>query len=107
MSKPRNKDREAIKRICRFLIGCPRMVLSYKWQGEPNAITVYSDFDWARCRETRKSTSGECFFHGDRLIKAYWKTQANIALSSAEAEYYSMVKAPSEGLGCWWTTCNH
>ena len=25
--------------------------------------------------------------------------QANIALSSAEAEYYSMVKAASEGLG--------
>ena len=33
------------------------------------------------------------------MIKAYSKTQANIALSSAEAEYYSMVKAASEGLG--------
>ena len=35
----------------------------------------------------------------DHLLKAYSKTQANIALSSAEAEYYSMVKAASEGLG--------
>ena len=26
MSKPRNKDWEALKRICRYLIGCPRMV---------------------------------------------------------------------------------
>ena len=33
------------------------------------------------------------------MIKAYSNTQANIALSSAEAEYYSMVKAASEGLG--------
>ena len=75
------------------------MVHSYRWQDEPNTITVYSDSDWAGCRETRKSTSGACFFHGDHLIKAYSKTQANIALSSAEAEYYSMVKAASEGLG--------
>ena len=33
------------------------------------------------------------------MIKAYSKTQVNIALSSAEAECYSMVKAASEGLG--------
>ena len=32
-------------------------------------------------------------------MKAYSKTRPNIALSSAEAEYYSMVKAASEGLG--------
>ena len=31
MSKPRNKDWEALKRICRYLIGCPRMVHSYWW----------------------------------------------------------------------------
>ena len=99
MSCPRIHDWEALKRVCRYLIACPRMVHSYRWQDEPNTITVYSDSDWAGCRETRKSTSGACFFHGDHLIKAYSKTQANIALSSAEAEYYSMVKAASEGLG--------
>ena len=70
-----------------------------RWQDEPNTITVYSDSDWAGCRETRKPISGACFFHGDHLIKAYPKRQANIALSSAEAEYYSMEKAASEGLG--------
>ena len=37
--------------------------------------------------------------HGTHLLKAYAKTQANIALSSGEAEYYSMVKVASEGLG--------
>ena len=60
---------------------------------------MYSNSDWAGCRESRKSTSGACFFHGDHLIKAYSKTQANIALSSAEAEYYSMAKAVSKVLG--------
>ena len=99
MSKPRNKEWEALRRICPYLIACPRMVHSYRWQDEPHSHTVYSDSDWAGCRESWKSTSGACFFHGEHLIKTYSKTQANIALSSAEAEYYSMVKAAPEGLG--------
>ena len=37
--------------------------------------------------------------HGGHLLKAYAKTQANIALSSGEAEYYSMVRAASEAMG--------
>ena len=37
--------------------------------------------------------------HGRHLIRAYSKTQSNIALSSGEAEYYAMVKCASEALG--------
>ena len=40
MSEPRNKDWEALKRICRYLIWCPRMVHSYRWQDEPSSPTV-------------------------------------------------------------------
>ena len=54
---------------------------------------------WAGGRETRKSTSGALFFHGNHLIEAYSMTLSNIALLSVEAEYDSMVKAASEGLG--------
>ena len=69
MRKPRNKDWEALKRICRYLIACPLMVHSYRWQDEPNSRTVYSDSDWAGCRESKKSTSGACFFHREHLIR--------------------------------------
>ena len=99
MSAPRNKDWEALKRAGRYLKGVPRLVHSFYWQDAPSHIGVYCDSDWAGCRESRKSTSGAALMHGSHLIKAYSKTQANIALSSAEAEYYSMVKAASEGLG--------
>ena len=37
--------------------------------------------------------------HGGHLIKAYSRTQSNIALSSGEAEFYSMVAASSEAIG--------
>ena len=49
----------------------PRMVHSYRRQDEPNSLTVYSDSDWAGCRESRQLTSGACCFHGDYLIKAF------------------------------------
>ena len=37
--------------------------------------------------------------HGGHLLKAYSKTQVNIALSCGEAEFYSMMAASSEALG--------
>ena len=38
--------------------------------------------------------------NGAHLIKAYSRTQANIALSSGEAEFYDNVKSGSIALGC-------
>ena len=37
--------------------------------------------------------------HRAHLIKAQSKTQSNIALSSGEAAFYSMVSATSEAMG--------
>ena len=38
-----------------------RINFEYKWQSEEEArnITVHVDSDWAGCKSTRKSTSGE------------------------------------------------
>ena len=37
--------------------------------------------------------------HGSHLLKAFSRTQSNIALSSGEAEFYALVGAASEALG--------
>ena len=99
MAVPRVQDWELVKRVGRYIAGRPRVILMFRWQDAPVGITVYSDSDWAGCRVTRKSTSGACFMHGQHLLKSYSKTQANIALSSAEAELYSFVSAASEAIG--------
>ena len=75
------------------------MVMLYAWQDEPSGITAFSDSDWAGCRDTRKSSSGAVFLNGKHYLRSYAKTQANIALSTAEAELYAIVTAASEGLG--------
>ena len=99
MSAPCRGDMGPLKRIGRFLLGRPRSVVMYKWQDAPTSFTVYTDSNWAGCKGTRKSTSGATFMHGGYLLKAFSRTQANIALSSAEAELYATVLAASEGLG--------
>ena len=63
-------------------------------------MLVYSDSDWAGCLRTRKSTSGGgvLTFQGG-ILKTWSSTQASIAQSSGEAEYYALVRAASEALG--------
>ena len=62
-------------------------------------IDVYTDTDWAGCPKTRRSTSGGGLVLGSHLIKSWSSTQADVALSSGEAEYYGAVKAGGIGLG--------
>ena len=99
MAKPRDCDWQRLKRIGRYLLGNPRVILQFESQFQPSSITVYSDSDFAGCKRTRKSTSGFIIMHGNHCIRTGSKTQSLIALSSGEAELYALVKACSEGLG--------
>ena len=99
MSSPCKGDLGPLRRIGRYLLGRPRTVMMYAWQDAPSSLTVFTDSNWAGCKMSRKSTSGATFMHGGHLLKAYSRTQSNIALSSAEAELYATVVAASEGLG--------
>lgn len=99
MSSPSDADEEAFKRLARYLIRYPRMVLSFAWQRAPHTIDVYTDSDWAGCLRTRKSTSGGVLMRGGHLLRHWSSTQATVALSSAEAELISIVRGAAEGLG--------
>ena len=74
-------------RLGRFVVRYPRVV---NWYGYQNELT---DSDWAGCRRTRRSTSGGCTYRGQHMLKFWSKTQAVVALSSAEAEPGAAVKA--------------
>ena len=60
---------------------------------------VWVDASHAGCLRTRKSTSGCSVILGGACTLAYSRTQAVIALSSSEAEYYSLVSGTSSALG--------
>merc|ERR1711895_351289 len=95
MSRPTEGDGVALKRFGRYLVGKTRMKVLFKYQEEVKKIHVWVDTDYAGCRKTRKSTSGGVLMLGEHLIKGWSVTQAVIALSSGEAEYYGIVKGSS------------
>ena len=57
------------------------------------------DSDWAGCRKTRKSTNGGVLYFGETAVRGWATTQAVIALSSGEAEYYAALKGACAALG--------
>ena len=99
MSSPAEGDWVALKRLGRYLVDKTRVVVNFPYQEAVKKVTVWVDTDYAGCRRTRKSTSGGVVMLGKHLIKGWSVTQAVIALSSGEAEYYGIVKGSSVGLG--------
>jgi len=99
MAKPRQRDVAALKRLGRYLKQYPRAIFKYRFQKMPNKVRVVCDSNYAGCTETRKSTQGGVAMLGQHCVKSWSSTQATVALSSAEAEFYGIVKACSVSLG--------
>ena len=62
-------------------------------------MTVFTDLDWAGCKETRKSSSAGILMLGGHTLKAYTQKRKVIAKSSAEAELYAGALGASEAKG--------
>ena len=70
---------------------------SIKFGGDMKLIG-YSDADWATCKETRRSVSGNVFMIGQGLITWKSKKQESVALSTAESEYISASLAATDAM---------
>jgi hypothetical protein len=99
MSCPDTRDWQSLKRFGRYLLKRERAVSHFCDQSCPRGWSIWVDSDWAGCHRTRKSTSGGMVMFGNHALKSWSTTQQVIALSSGEAEYYSMVRGGSMGLG--------
>jgi hypothetical protein len=98
MAKPTQQSWTALKRLCRFLAGLPRLVYIYRQQ-TADKVDVYTDTDWAGCPKTRKSTSGGVVMLGQHTIKHWSSTQSSVSLSSGEAEFGGVIRGAGQGLG--------
>ena len=99
LKNPTKSHLTMLKRAARYLRNRPRLVHLFPNQSSVSRIDVWCDSDHAGCLRTRKSTSGFCVRLGASTTKTSCKSQAVIALSSGEAEYYSLVSAACNSLG--------
>jgi hypothetical protein len=100
MARPTRDGWRKLKILARFILERAAVVWQFAWQDEVELVLrVFSDSDWAGCRKTRRSTSGGVLMLGSHCLKTWSSTQAPIALSSAEAEYYAMVEATTRAVG--------
>ncbi|XP_064479078.1 uncharacterized protein LOC135392291 [Ornithodoros turicata] len=97
VSKPRQRDWTAVKKVFRYL----KYTLNCKLQlsGEGGArLVCYADADWAGDVKDRKSTSGYFISLGGSPVSWSSRKQTSVALSSTEAEYVSAAHASQEVL---------
>ena len=86
MCSPTESHWFAAKRILRYLKGTTELGIYYK-KGENAKIVAYSDSDFARDIDDRRSTSGFVFLFGSGAVSWSSKKQPVVTLSTIEAEY--------------------
>ena len=97
MSGPFESNMKAAKRILRYVQETIDFGIHYIKHGSVKLVG-YSDLDWGRNIDDRKSTSGKCFSLGSGMITWSSKKQSMVALSSIEAEYIAITSASAQAL---------
>ena len=96
---PNKRSYKKLKRCARYLAGQQRLLYKYPFQDKPVGISTYVDTDYARCKATRRNTSGGIAPYGSHTVKHWSKTQTAVCLSSGEAELRGIGDGLAHALG--------
>ena len=99
LKRPTVAHFQMLKRGVRYLRANPRLVHLFPNQTQFTNLELWVDADHAGCSRSRKSTTGTALQLGKCTIRTTCKSQAVIALSSGEAEYYGLVSGLCQALG--------
>ena len=100
MSAPASGTRKGLEHAMCYLRGTPRCLLAWTpaQRDQHFAVDIVTDSDWSSDTTTRKSISGGLIRFAGVTVAHWSKTQASVALSSAEAEFNAVVTGLVEGV---------
>ena len=100
-----SKNKKKLRHLVRHLAGAKDYKFSIRptiklYDNTPQELdlNIYVDSDWAGCHQTRRSTTGFVIELLGACIHFGPRTQAVVALSSAEAEFYAIGTGAEEAL---------
>lgn len=97
LENPNRAHINALKRILRYLNGTKSMGITYGSSSSNDRVLAgYTDADFARDVDTRRSTTGYAFVLGGGVITWRSQRQRTVALSTAEAEYMAACEGAKE-----------
>ena len=96
MSDPNQQSLTRLKRLARYLKRERQWGQVFENGAMDEELTVFTDSDWAGCKETRKSSSAGVLMLGRHTLKAYTRKQKITTKSSAETELYAAALGASE-----------
>ena len=85
-ANPKESHMIVLKRIIKYVKTTVDFGVWYS-KDRNDVFAGYSDADWAKNADDKKSTSGGCFYVGNNLVFWMSKKHNSISLSTVEAEY--------------------
>ena len=70
----------------------------FDYQEWPDELVILADADWASDSERRRSVDCVHIYHGGHLIEASKSTQQVASLSTADGEFYGIVRGAASGI---------
>ncbi len=98
VTKPTVLAEARMKHLARYIHTHPQVVWIFEQQDWVDEITIITDADWATDADTRRSVDCVHIFLGGHLLETSTSTQHFIALSTAESEFYGIIRGAACGL---------